>query len=195
MSRLTKDSEFIKVLEAGVSAEAPVYLRSVEMSKKHKMNRNNKAITLQQTSKRTTPIGVGIVLVAVMVVCVGLWWWKTGVKAIGRPANAAAVSKSDFEKLKGKWLRPDGGYVLEVRQIAADGKIDAAYLNPKPINVSQAAASSQAGQIKVFVELRDRLYPGSYYTLTYDAGNDQLAGVYNHLGIGQRFDVIFVRMR
>jgi hypothetical protein len=108
------------------------------------------------------------------------------------PVFAAA---SDFEKLKGKWLRPDGGYVLEVRQVAADGKIDAAYLNPRPINISKAAASSEAGQTKVFVELRDRLYPGNYYTLTYDAAKDQLSGVYHHLGIGQQFDVVFVRMK
>ena len=167
------------MLEAGVSTEAPAYLRSIEMSKKHKMNRNSKAITPPQTSKRTVPVTVGIVLV--MAAVVGLWWWIT--------------AKSDFEKLQGKWVRTDGGYVLEVRQVAADGKIDAAYLNPKPINVSKAAASSEAGKMKVFVELRDRLYPGSYYTLTYDTGKDQLAGVYHHLGIQQQFDVVFVRMK
>ena len=164
------------------------------MSKKHKTNRNDKSAA-PPVNKRSAPIAVGIVLLVVAVSCFVLWWWKFSVKAIGQPANIATATKSDFEKLKGKWLRPDGGYVLEVKQVAADGRIDAAYLNPMPINVSQAAASSQAGQIKVFVELRDRLYPGSYYTLTYDAGKDQLAGVYHHLGIGQRFDVIFVRMR
>ena len=153
------------------------------MSKKHKINRSVKTTTPPQTSKRTAPIGVGIVLLVVAVVCVGLWWWKT---------NPAA---SEFETLKGKWVRTDGGYVLEIKQVANDGKIDAAYLNPKPINVSKASASPEAGKMKVFVELRDRLYPGNYYKLTYDAGNDQLAGVYYHLGIGQQFDVIFARMK
>ena len=149
------------------------------MSKKHEMNRNNKAITPPHTNKQTVFFVVGIVLVVAAVV--GLWWW------IG--------AKSDFGKLKGKWVRTDGGYVLEIKQIADDGKIDAAYLNPKPINVSKAQVSSEAGQLKIFIELRDRLYPGSFYTLTYNAGNDQLSGVYHHLGLGQQFDVAFIRMR
>ena len=145
------------------------------------MNRNNKAITSSQTNKRIALIAVGIVLVVSAVVSLGLWWWIDG--------------KSDFEKLKGKWVRTDGGYVLEIKKVAADGNMDAAYLNPRPINVSKATASSEAGQTKVFVELSDRLYPGSYYTLTYDTGKDQLAGVYHHLGIQQQFDVIFVRTK
>ena len=153
------------------------------MSKKHKTNQNSKATTPAQTNKRTAAIAVGIILLTAAAVCVGLWWWKVN------------VAVSDFEKLKGKWVRTDGGYVLEIKQIANDGKIDAAYLNPKPINVAKASASLKAGKMNVFVELRDRLYPGNYYKLTYDAGKDQLAGVYYHLGIGQQFDVIFVRMK
>lgn len=171
----------LTVHKAGGSQGPPAYLRSVEMSKKHKMNQNNEAITSPQKNKRTTLIAMVIVLVAAAVVGFGLWW-RTG-------------TMSDFEKLKGKWVRTDGGYVLEVKQVAADGKMDAAYLNPNTINVSKADAKSEAGQTKVFVELRDRLYPGSYYTLTYDGGKDQLAGVYHHLGIQQNFDVIFVRRK
>ena len=169
------------------------------MSKKYKPNRNNKMITAPQTSKRAAPIAVGIVLFAVAAVCVGLWWWKTNHAQASLPTAAATQSAvaatSGFEKLKGKWVRTDGGYVLEIKQVANDGKIDAAYLNPRPINVSKADASSEAGKMNVFVELRDRLYPGNYYKLTYDAGKDQLAGVYYHLGIQQQFDVIFVRMK
>ena len=136
-------------------------------------------ITPPQKSKRTVFIAAGIVLVAAAVV--GLWWWIT--------------AKSDFEKLQGKWVRTDGGYVLEIKKVAADGKMDAAYLNPNPINVSKAEAKSEAGQTKVLVELHDRLYPGSYYTLTYDRGKDQLVGVYHHLGLNQQFDVVFVRTK
>jgi hypothetical protein len=145
------------------------------------MNRNNNVITPPQKNKRIVPIAMAIVFVVAAGVGLGFWW------RIG--------AKSDLEKLKGKWVRTDGGYVLQVKQVAADGKMDAAYLNPRPINVSKATASSEAGQTKVFVELRDRLYPGSYYTLTYDRGKNQLAGVYHHLGIGQEFDVVFVRMK
>ena len=31
-----------------------------------------------------------------------------------------------FDKLNGRWLRPDGGYVLEIRSVDASGKIDIA---------------------------------------------------------------------
>jgi hypothetical protein len=151
------------------------------MSRKHKMNRNNNVIKPPQKNKRNVFVAAGIVLVVAAVVSLGLWWWIS--------------AKSDFEKLKGKWVRTDDGYVLEIKKVAADGNMDAAYLNPKPINVSKAEAKSEAGQTKVFVELRDRLYPGSYYTLTYDRGKDQLAGVYHHLGIQQEFDVVFVRRK
>jgi flagellar basal body-associated protein FliL len=151
------------------------------MSRKHKMNRNNNVITPPQKNKRNVFVAAGIVLVVAAVVGLGLWWWIT--------------AKSDFEKLQGKWVRTDGGYVLEIKKVAADGNMDAAYLNPRPINVSKATASSEAGQTKVFVELRDRLYPGNYYTLAYDRGKDQLSGMYYHLGIGQQFDVVFARMK
>jgi hypothetical protein len=147
-----------------------------------------------------------IVLVVVVVVCVGLWWWRASKGGISRPgmapsqtgpaAQAATTSdKPDFEKLKGKWLRPDGGYVLEIKQVAADGKIQATYLNPNSINVARAAASSENGQMKVYVELQDKGYPGNYYILRYDAGSDQLAGIYYHLGINQQFDVFFTRVK
>jgi hypothetical protein len=174
------------------------------MSKKHKTNgnnnKNNKTTTPPQTSKRTATIAVGIILLAVAAVCVGLWWWKTNHAQASSPTAAlaqpvAATAASGFEKLKGKWVRTDGGYVLEIKQVASDGKIDAVYLNPKSINVSKADASSDAGKMNVFVELRDRLYPGNYYKLTYDAGKDQLGGVYYHLGIQQQFDVIFTRIK
>ena len=43
-------------------------------------------------------------------------------------------------------------------------------------------------------ELRDRGYPGNYYTLIYDSQTDRLVGVYHHLGIRQEFAVEFVRL-
>ena len=36
----------------------------------------------------------------------------------------------DFRKLIGRWLRPDGGHVIDIREIHADGKVDAGYYNP-----------------------------------------------------------------
>jgi hypothetical protein len=100
-----------------------------------------------------------------------------------------------FEQVKGRWLRLDGGYVLELRAIDASGAVDAAYLNPQPVSVAKAEVTLEGPTPKVFVELRAPNYPGSTYTLTYDAPRDQLRGVYFQAALQQRFDVEFVRMK
>lgn len=100
---------------------------------------------------------------------------------------------ADYSKLIGRWVRPDGGYILQIRNIQSDSNLEAAYLNPNPINISKANVSFKAGEIEVLVELRDKYYPGSYYTLTYDPKTDRLIGVYHHLGLGQAINVFFLR--
>ena len=79
-------------------------------------------------------------------------------------AIAAAIvllrgASGGFDKLNGRWLRPDGGYVLEIRSVDASGKIDAAYLNPKPISIAKAEATRDGSTVKVFIELRAPNYP------------------------------------
>lgn len=109
-------------------------------------------------------------------------------------AGFSLVEKSaDYSQLVGRWVRGSGGYVLDIRNVQSDGKLEAAYLNPKPINVSKAIASIKAGKVELLVELRDKHYPGSYYTLIYDSKMDRLIGVYHHLGIGQNINVFFSR--
>jgi hypothetical protein len=108
---------------------------------------------------------------------------------------ATAESSTAFQVLKGRWLRPDGGYVIEVKDIDGSGKIEAAYLNPRAINVSKAQATQEGTMIKVFIELRDTGYPGSTYTLTYDPKSDQLKGIYFQAAMQQNFDVYFVRVK
>ena len=113
---------------------------------------------------------------------------------------AAAVAllrggSGGFDVLNGRWLRPDGGYVLEIRAVDASGKIDAVYLNPKPINIAKAEATRDGSTVKVFVELRAPNYPGSTYTLTYDREHDQLKGIYFQAVQQQNFNVFFVRMK
>ena len=105
----------------------------------------------------------------------------------------AQTKKDEFKKIFGRWLRPDGGYVLVINDIDDEGNLDATYLNPRPINVSQARASIESDQIKIFVELKDRYYDGNYYELHYDESADQLKGVYYHLGINQEFNIYFTR--
>ena len=122
-----------------------------------------------------------------------------GAQLTASPAAKESVTppeaKTEFESLKGRWLRPDGGYVLEIREINGSGKMMAAYFNPRPINVSRAEASQEGTATKVFIELRDTNYPGATYTLTYDPLMDQLRGVYFQPALQQSFDVFFVRMK
>ena len=113
---------------------------------------------------------------------------------------AAAVTllrgaNGGFDVLNGRWLRPDGGYVLEIRAVDPSGKIDGVYLNPKPINIAKAEATRDGSTVKVFVELRAPNYPGSTYTLTYDQEHDQLRGNYFQAVEQQNFNVFFVRMK
>lgn len=111
--------------------------------------------------------------------------------ASSTPAQAAV----NGAKLVGRWRRPDGGYVLEVRSVdAGSGRMDVAYLNPRPIHVAQAEAKESAGKLTVFVELQDVGYPGSTYRLTYVPQVDQLLGTYYQPSVDQSFEVEFVRM-
>jgi hypothetical protein len=106
-----------------------------------------------------------------------------------------STGKSGFEVLTGRWLRPDGGYIIQIQSIEAGGKMVAGYFNPRPINVSKAQATKESGRIKVFVELSDVGYPGSTYTLTYDPKEEVLRGVYYQAAAKQSFDVYFTRMK
>ncbi len=107
----------------------------------------------------------------------------------------AAAAKPDFQKLKGKWLRPDGGYVIEITSVDDAGKLSAGYFNPQPIHVARAEATYAGGATKVFIELRDVNYPGSTYTLTYIPDKDLLVGIYYQALQQQSFEVYFERMR
>ncbi len=117
--------------------------------------------------------------------------WMVGLGAVGSARGQGA----DFAPLHGRWQRNDGGYILEVRAVDASGRIDAAYLNPQPINVARAEATKDGSVLKVFVELRAPNYPGSTYTLAYDPKQDQLRGSYFQAVQRQTFPVVFVRMQ
>jgi hypothetical protein len=105
------------------------------------------------------------------------------------------ASADDFSSIVGRWQRTDGGYVIEIRSIAPDGKIEARYFNPRPIHVEKAQASKDKKLIKVEMTLRDVGYPGSAYTLVYSLEKDVLLGYYFHAVSRQYFDVLFVRMK
>lgn len=108
---------------------------------------------------------------------------------------AGSAWAADYRPLVGRWQRTDGGYVIEIKRVATDGTMQAAYFNPRPINVSRATASEFKEHLKVEVELRDTGYPGSSYTLLYDPDKDALLGFYFQAVQKQNFDVVFVRMK
>jgi hypothetical protein len=112
-----------------------------------------------------------------------------------QPAASVPQKKGspDFDRLVGNWVRPDGGYVIEITKIYPDGKVDAAYFNPRPIDVSRSNVSEEDGIIELFIELQGQGYPGSTYTLTYNPAYDAMVGIYFQAVIQQPFDVIFQR--
>jgi hypothetical protein len=151
---------------------------------------------------RSAPAGfVGLV----MVMTLGFGWWhfrNANISPAAKPvaevnaANPAALKgKTEFQQLRGQWLRPDGGYILAIRNVADSGAIEVSYFNPSPIHVAKAEASREGAFTTVFIELRDVNYPGSTYTLTYEPVSDQLRGIYYQAVEQQRFQVVFERMR
>jgi hypothetical protein len=129
-----------------------------------------------------------LVTISGLVLLAGLYFFWTG-------GRTAADAKVDLQRLVGDWVRPDGGYVISVRRIAPDGRVEAAYLNPRPIPVSRAEASAAGDRARLFLELRGAGYPGSTYELLHDPRGDFLSGVYFQAALGQRFDVVFVRKK
>lgn len=114
-------------------------------------------------------------------------------------ADAPAVltpskSKARFEKLVGRWLREDGGYRIDIREVMPDGTLRAEYFNPRPIRVSRAAAVEEGDSLKVGIELNDVGYPGCLYTLVFNPELDQLQGTYFQAAQGQTYEIAFIRM-
>ncbi len=129
-----------------------------------------------------------------IVVGIGWWLWPmppapTALSGTSPSASATAV---DYAPLIGKWQRTDGDYLIEILSAAADGKLEAKYYNPGPINVGKAMGVMEAGKLTAVVELRDVNYPGSTYRLR-QAG-DKLSGDYFQATQGETFQVEFTRV-
>ena len=149
----------------------------------------------------TRTLCIGLILVCV---AAGVVWWV----GASRPEPAApsstqatpaatarvpAVTVADASTLAGRWVRADHPYVLEIVFTDEGEGIEAAYYNPRPINVSIAEFREVDGTLEVLVELRDEGYPGSTYTLRYDPADDVLRGVYFQATLRQSYEVTFVR--
>jgi uncharacterized protein (DUF2147 family) len=110
-------------------------------------------------------------------------------------AAPAAPPAMPAEKLTGKWHRTDGGYVIEIKSLTQDGKLDVGYFNPNPINIGRAAWQNDGGRIMVLIELSDVNYPGSTYSLEYRPQGDMLTGSYFQAVEKQTYPVEFSRMK
>lgn len=128
-------------------------------------------------------------ILAVIVMVLGV------VSAAPVQTGKQADIQTDLQRLDGRWVRPDGGYVLELREIKKDGGLKASYFNPRSINVSKATWSRKEGMLNLLVELRDVNYPGSTYTLQYDPKSDRLKGTYFQAVEKQTFNIEFVRAK
>ena len=113
----------------------------------------------------------------------------------GAADEAQSAHGGDEKRLIGRWVRLDGGYILELSGIGKDGSLKAAYFNPRPINVARAGFTRTDGKLTVFIELRDINYPGSTYNLQYDSASDRLKGTYFQAVEKQTFAIEFVRAR
>ena len=138
-------------------------------------------------------VGVFAAMCLVLAAIVGVFLW-VGLPFGRTAAVTSSVGNIDANVLKGKWVRPDGGYIIEIRSIDPSGKIDAAYFNPNPIKVATAQLRQENGGLNVFIELRDTGYPGCTYKLSYDRGLDQLKGVYYQAAVKESYDIYFVRL-
>ena len=103
------------------------------------------------------------------------------------------LKDDQFRNLIGRWRRVDGGYIIDIRRIGANGQMDAAYYNPKSIHISRAEASLKKEAQYIFIELQDVGYPGSTYTLMYRPQQDILAGFYFQAAVKQTFEVVFAQ--
>jgi len=142
-----------------------------------------------------------IIAVSIVAVAVAIWWGWTNRRGAtphtNRPAgDATAVTLSSPEsaqRLIGRWQRTDAGYVIDIRSVDRFGAVDAHYLNPNPIHVSQARVSDTEEQLELFIELVDVGYPGATYRLGYSPEYDVLIGLYHQPTAGQDFEVAFER--
>lgn len=168
------------------------------MSKRprNKIDRKSAKIAAAKRNPQALPL---LLLAAAIFVFIGLvLWWRQSlsISSLVKPVNSAATARNtEFQRLKGRWRRPDGGYIMAINNINDAGTMDAAYFNPYSIHIGNAAASRDGDVMKVFVELRDVNYPGSTYTLTYEPSIDQLKGIYYQAVEQQRFQVVFERIQ
>jgi len=146
---------------------------------------------MNRAKKLWIPAALAILIVVILLVAKG-YFFRTDSGDLKAPT---AAENTDFRPLIGDWVRPDGGYILSIRNVKADGEAIVGYYNPRKINVAVAAASVEKKLLKIFIKLQDKGYPGSTYTLFHYAEKNVLLGIYYQAALKQSFDVVFVRKK
>jgi hypothetical protein len=157
----------------------------------HRKHKNSSKVTAEKQQPRVSLLKKDNLLIGIigLIVVTAGGFLYFGNRKVNRQ------QQDNYKKLVGNWVRPDGGYIICIRNIDLDGQMQAAYFNPNPINVAGANVSFQNNAVKLFVELRDEGYPGSKYNLTYNSGQDILEGIYFQAQIQQFYDVVFQRIK
>lgn len=129
-------------------------------------------------------------------ICLGIFLGCT-LLMISCGQTGSDEQSDDFQSLsvlEGRWIRPDGGYRLEIHEVSEEGEVRAAYYNPNPINISTARAHKEGDKIRLQIEFRDVGYPGSAYNLTYQPDSDIMTGEYFQATMNQTYEIQFVRL-
>lgn len=122
------------------------------------------------------------VLLAAVLSAGAVGLWRPWQRRTSSPSPPQAIGQSGplpgWGRLVGRWLRPEGGYLLEIRLVVSDGQVQVAGFKPSPIHGARAEAAGQADAWKLLVELGDVNYLGCIYRLRYHAATETLEGVY-----------------
>ncbi len=152
------------------------------------------------TDRPTFSYGTAVLAIAGALALAGLAFLvaRNAEKPATPPAKLESTTtnaEAGFDILLGPWIRPDGGYVVTISAVDADGNLEAAYANPTPLPFQTAKASLDGETIHLFLELTAGGYNGSTYTLTYDPQQDVLYGVFYQAVAKQKFEVYFRRQK
>ena len=109
------------------------------------------------------------------------------------PSDHTSEIEFTPDTLIGRWLRPDGNYIIQIDRIREDKTLEAQYFNPRPIHIERAEILSAEG-LRIFIEFNDIGYEGSSYDLFYDPVNDALTGNYFQATYSQTYQIGFIRM-
>ena len=109
--------------------------------------------------------------------------------------STPSATGHDYTVIAGEWQRTDGGYLIKISDVQAGDQVKVEYFNPRPIHVAQSTISTQKELINLFIQLQDKGYEGSAYTLFYYAEKDALVGFYYQAAMDRTFEVIFLRKK